>query len=352
MNENKFLKIFSILAFMVFACISCWATAESLHMLLYPLSIIFCWLIAIGFFFIASWGTKMIVDSLNQKIYMEKRGVRLIGGIVLLLIFWLACSMPTNTHTFFYRTTINDVVTHDIRITMSYLAEIKDDVVTDSKIRDAQSDLSSQVKSKLNMLENEIKQKGNPGNGPEAKRKLQVFARLLGCKEIEPLSAKGNTERDRQLICAAYRSMILDLLKTRLKQIEEELRRPDANRISTATSDYQALQKSQKDIEACKLNLNDAGDIKTLCDKLNAGYVTIGKYKDFVSFKDSVDRVVYTNPNSVTKVSRMVKVGEVWKDYFAGKHAGRDFFLWVIISILVDVAAFLFFDIAFKKRDM
>lgn len=100
MNENKFLKVFCLLAFLAFAAVSCWATAESLHLLLPSWPLAMCWVVTIGFFFIASWGTKMIVDSLNQKIYLEKRGLRLLGGIFILLVFWLACSMPTNTHTF------------------------------------------------------------------------------------------------------------------------------------------------------------------------------------------------------------------------------------------------------------
>ena len=74
MNENKFLKIFCLLAFVAFAAVSCWATAESLHLLLSTWPLIMCWVVTVGFFFIASWGTKLIVDSLNQKIYLEKRG--------------------------------------------------------------------------------------------------------------------------------------------------------------------------------------------------------------------------------------------------------------------------------------
>ena len=93
MEQNKFLKLFSVLAFLAFAAVSCWATAESLHLLLPSFPLVMCWIVTIGFFFIASWGTKMIVDSLNQQIYMEKRGLNLIGGIFIVLVFWLICSL-------------------------------------------------------------------------------------------------------------------------------------------------------------------------------------------------------------------------------------------------------------------
>ena len=150
MNENKFLKIFCIFAFLAFAAVSCWATAESLHLLLSSLPVATCWIVTIGFFFIASWGTKMIVDSFNQNIYLERRGLRLLGGIVIILIFWLACSMPTNTHTFFYRSVISDKVTSDISTTKGYLAQIRDNILTKTKIQLKCSELNNKVEIKIN----------------------------------------------------------------------------------------------------------------------------------------------------------------------------------------------------------
>lgn len=108
MNENSYLKISCIVLYLAFAAISCWATAESLHLLLPDWPLVAAWAVTIGFFFIASWGTKMITDSLNQDIYMDNRGLHLLGGIFIVLVFWLLCSMPTNTHTFFYRSHVRE----------------------------------------------------------------------------------------------------------------------------------------------------------------------------------------------------------------------------------------------------
>ena len=47
----------------------------------------------------------------------------------------------------------------------------------------------------------------------------------------------------------------------------------------------------------------------------------------------------------------MLSVIDVWKDFIAGKYEGRGFAFWVIVAILVDIAAFVFFDITFKKRE-
>lgn len=99
MGQNNTLKIVSVFAFVALAAVSCWATQESLHLLLASWPQFLCWIVTIAFFIIASFGTKLIVDSLNQNVYVERRGKKLIGGILILLFFWLIFSMPTNTHT-------------------------------------------------------------------------------------------------------------------------------------------------------------------------------------------------------------------------------------------------------------
>jgi len=109
---------------------------------------------------------------------------------------------------------------------------------------------------------------------------------------------------------------------------------------------------TKKYIDAGQLSLTDADDIKTVCNNLNQGYSTIKTYQQFVDFKNDGDKEAYTCTNPQTRVSRLLSVYDVWVDFIQGKQGGLAFFFWILISILVDVAAFIFFDIAFKKRDM
>lgn len=310
-----------------------------------------CWAVTIGFFVIASMGTKMIVDSFNQKIYLERRGMRLIGGVIILLVFWLACSMPTNTHTFFYRSVINDKVTSDISTTEGYLLQIKDNIVTEAKIQAKCAETKNKVETKLGELKAEIENDANPGFGPHAKEILREFAELLGVARIKPLSYKGTSVQDRQRLYDAYRNKMYILLENRLLNIEKEMTPPTDTHQKQADRDYKNLELVKKYINDGTLDLNDANDIKTICDKLNAGYATIRTYKQFVDFKDETDQAAYTSANAVTKVKRMVSVFDVWADYLNGAYDGHGFFFWILISILVDIAAFIFFDIAFKKRE-
>ncbi len=350
MNDNQFLKIFSVVAFLAFAAVSCWATAESLHLLLPDLPSVLCWVVTIGFFFIASWGSKMVVDSLNQDIYMEKRGATLIGGIIIVLVFWLFCSMPTNTHTFFFRNLIQQEATQDISTTKSYLAQIKDNVVTEDKIRLKCAEVQNRVDVKLGELKAEIENDANPGYGPKAKSILNDFADILGVVKIEPLTYKGNSVQDRQKLYEAYKNKIYILLESKWQNIIKEMTDPNDEYRRVAEKKYKNLEVVEKSIKNKQISLTDAQDVKVVCERLDDGYVTIKNYEEHVDFKSEADRKNYTAPNPENKIKRLLSVYDVWIDFLTGKHGGMSFAFWILVSILVDLAAFIFFDIAFKKR--
>ena len=351
MGQSNFFKIFSITAFVAFAAISCWATSESLHLLLPSLPLIVCWVVTIGFFVLASLGSKLIVDSLNQNVYIEKRALRLVGGILITIFFWLVCIMPTNTHTFFFRNVIAEKVSMDIATTENYLDQIKSDQINGDKIKSASNALRNTVEAKLGELKAEIVNDANPGYGPNARRIFKEFAGILRVGEIEPLSYQGTSIQDRQRLYDAYRNKFYILLDSRLAILKRELSPTNNDYISQADNAYMNLELVKKYINNGRIDLNNAEDIKTVCDKLNAGYAVIKAYPQFVDFKNNVDKEIYTASNPVTKVKRMTSVLDVWEDFIKGEYAGHGFLFWVILSMLVDISAFIFFDIAFKKQD-
>jgi len=352
MEQKNYLKLIWTVAFIAFAAVSCWATSESLHLLLSSWPLAMCWIVTIGFFIIASLGTKMIVDSLNQNIYLEKRGLHLVGGIVIVLIFWLICSMPTNTHTFFYRTVINDKVNTDISITRGYLNQIKNNTNNKTQATKKVDELKNNMDILLGELEAEIKNEENPGFGRKSKEILRKFATLFGVDKVEPLSYKGTSKQDREKLCDAYRTKIYILAENRASNIMVHILSPNSDNIKEVKRDEENLAIVKKSIEDKTINLNDAEDIKDVCDKLNTAYNTVKKNSDFVNFSPETDEMNYTADNPVTKVKRMISVFDVWEDFMAGEYAGHGFMFWIIISILVDIAAFIFFDLAFKKREI
>lgn len=210
-EQNKFLKLLYLVAFVALAGVSCWATAESLHMLLESFPYAFCWVITIAFFIIASFGTKLIVDSLNQNVYVEKRGPKLIAGIIITLVFWLVCSMPTNTHTFFYRSVANSIAKDDIQTTSGYLNQLATDKNIEEEIKKKQDEFHNKVTMKLTELQIEIENDANPGFGPKAKDILRQFAELLDVDKIDPISYRGTSVKQRAKLVDMYRQKIYAL---------------------------------------------------------------------------------------------------------------------------------------------
>lgn len=117
-----------------------------------------------------------------------------------------------------------------------------------------------------------------------------------------------------------------------------------------AENDYKNLNLVRKYIQDETLDVNEPKDIKTICDKLNKGYNTINTYKQYVIFQNKEEEYRYTADNPETRVRRLLNVFDVWNDFLHGEYPGS-FIFWIIVSILVDIAAFIFFDLAFKKTD-
>ena len=341
--------MFCLLAFVAFAAVSCWATAESLHLLLNTWPMALCWIVTIGFFVIASYGSKLVVDSLNKNVYMEKRSLMLVLGIIIMLVFWLICSMPTNTHTFFYRTSINDIVTNDIAHTRNLLGQVKNNTNVNNIAQKKADDLKSKIEIKLGELEAEIKNESNPGFGPKSKDILRDFATLLGVDKVEPLTYIGSTPAERLKLCDAYRQKIYLLMESKIKDIKENVQKPSQDNVAEVKKIDNTLANIKKRIDEKELDLNDADAIKEVNDKLSEGYNIVKINKDFVQFDNEEDEAAYTADKPVTKVKHMVSVFDVWKDYLTGGFRGHGFLFWILISVLVDVAAFIFFTLALKK---
>lgn len=352
MEQKAIWKIFFFIAFLALMGISCWATTESIHLLLPSWPIIFCWVVTIAFFVIASYGSKLIVDSLNMNIYYTARGKHLVIGILLLIFFWLLFSMPTNTHTFFYRSAVNDVALRDVGTTQKYLQELADDSYTQNNIKLNIEKLKREVNAQQIALNAEIDNSANPGFGPKAKSLLSGLATSLGIDVIPTLSYKGTSTADRKKLKEEYSKIIHKHLAARISEIEK-------NGADSRSARYkpEALALS-KELESAKRMLSTTkakGKInQSLISNVDAllarSYTTVKNYSDLINLSEE-DKPVYLSENPVTRTHRMLSVVEVWKDIFKGKYAGREVILWILVAILVDIAAFLFFTLAAKKED-
>lgn len=368
METRIYKKILLGLLYLVLATISCWATAQSLSLSLPKWSEILCWLLTIAFFIIASFGLKLILDSFDKNNFVEHRWLKLLGGIFILLGFWIMFSMPTNTHSFFYWNSIDDVLTKDIVTTRDYLRDLENNTITENKIRELQTKLKNDVYSKLAQLESEISNPANPGDGPETKKRVAELAVVLdkGYSDIY-LSGIANTPAQRRKLCDAYRNEVNVLLEEKLLEIannnrNQKLEAQFKKEATVAIARIEAIEKKMHDIND-PLDTDNSKVMMDVCARLHQGYVVIQNNKDYINFNNVLDEEKYAPAVEIsesgtkiikpviTDTKRFLSVYEVWKDYLTtDRYKGMGMGIWILASILCDVAAFVYFDLMFKKE--
>ncbi len=357
MNNFNFGKFFSFLAFLAFAAVSCWATAESLYLSI-DLDPTVCYVISIGFFVVASIGTVLIVKGLDSNTSLQSPGLAVAGGIFMVLAFWLLCSMPTNTHTFVYRDKVDKIVDEDIDKTILYLDQLKNNSFQEKDILAAQQKYETDVTAAFENLKSEIRNSGNKGFGPVARQKLTDLSVVLGYPIAElSTTAPWTPEKCERLINDYYiqvnnvlarkKQAIREKVMTETNANPEAIRQDASNKIAklkwikdclhsdSIHFDYCNRERMQKDVNA----------------PLRDSYTMIGGHQEFITFYSLDDRYSYTRNDIVTKVDGITEVFKVWKDILSGKYNGHGLWYWIVLAILVDIAAFIFFDIAFARSD-
>lgn len=346
---GKIKIIVCLFAFIMLAGISCWATEQSLYLLLpsgWPEVLV--WGITIAFFIVASWGSKIVVDSLTSSTFIDNRRMKLVGGVLLLIFFWLIMSMPTNTHTFFYNDQICSVISKDIKRTNHYLLQIiekgtSSTIVLDSvgvKLKDDTEEERAHIVRQFNGDEPPYKR----GNGEKISTHINNINKILKSSIIQDLNYNSADPAILNRYQIAINKALADALKTHTISEQSVLAaRKQRARLS-------ALRDSMEEHMSVR-NLTES-EIKQCEKELKDGYNIISVNKQFIDFSDSFnDREVYTKENVETRTKRMASVIDVFfVDFLQGKYPAA-FWYYVLLSILVDIAAFIFFDIAFKNKN-
>lgn len=342
MGKNKFYVIGGIVFFLVLAAYSCYATEHSLHMLSPNLPEVLVWAITIAFYIIASYGSKMIVDSLNQNVYIKNRKGSLYGGIILLVLFWLIVSMPTNTHTFFYNEQVCDVVLSDVAVTENYLDQIEKRQVTLPEYDQVKAEVDKKY-AELNAEFNGLGPSGKRGNGQYVMQRMREINNILGSNI--PVDPRPNIYDVN--ILNRYNTQIDKELK-RLKKEKYQAPRSAVDESARLLDDLYVIEDTIKVMSA--LGKPDEAIITQTEGVLQNSYSHIKNNKQYVVFNEG-DEAIYCADKITTKTHQLKNVIKVWQDFMSGKYKGKGFFYWIMISLLVDLGAFIFFDLAFKKED-
>lgn len=360
------------IAFLVFAIISCVATAQSLCLTLGlggPQWLIFAiaFIFAFGLYLLTSYCFKLVIDSQNYKIFMRKEDRRrdFILGLLGVALFWIICSMPTNTHSLLYTKVIDKVVVAELdnqRAVFNDAANLTDKDITEKYQRDI-SLLESSVNEKKGLFINEINNTDRLGLGPEAKAILADIQVICGKNREENYymhtTQKNTSPAERDRIKKHYEPQINNLLEWAKNNLLTKYNQAIANN----KEEKESLQKRIKKIDGTKSMLR-ANDIDHQTKIMNARTVIDAGYNQPAYREKILDNMEVLADSKVGhkdsnvkyynfyKTERLHSVFKVWGDFLTRKMQNLDFDMlyWIIISIIIDIAGLAFFGIAFRRK--
>lgn len=339
MKKNAFLKIFAAVMFVAFAAVSCWSTTESLFLTMENAQIpkwVF-WVATVGLFVLTSYCTKLVVDSLNPNIIVEGRKPKLVLGILGVVLFWLLFSMPTNAHTFFYKQMAKDTAVAELATMQSQLKAMTNQNTFAQSLDDEWEQFDEEARLLLTNLEQEIKNESRPGFGKKAEdclRKIEEkFGYTIGYIPREKTTSISDNEIKR--VQKHYNELVNKMLNNRkaIHDTEVQKKLDNFNYINASANDLlPKIEKNLKDLENNDLNKENV--LKQSREIIGKGLALLEMNKE-------------SSPSK-----RLTNVIKVWGDYFYGKlHTDSTLWYWILLAVIVDVAAFAFFVIAFKKEN-
>lgn len=339
--NRPIVKITCLILYLGLAGISCWATERSLSLYFHSWPKFAVWIVTVAFFLVATYGTKLIVDSLSSSSFIDDRKLKLCGGIFLVIVFWLITGVPTNTHTFLYDAQIGTVISKDIETTNKYLEQI---IVKGDPLVNVYNAEGKRIKDSTEILRCHVNNQFN-GNEPPHKsgdgENVAKYIRDINILLHSDIHA-GSTNSKDPAILNRYNIEIANALENALRPYI--LSKKSANDAWWQKRDLAALKDSIKNSQIT--GTLSKVEIDQCKKELEKGYGIIAAYKDFVDFDpDTDDKSVYTQEKVETRTKGMDNVYTVFVDFLKGDYPS--YLYLVVISILVDISAFIVFKFIF-----
>lgn len=161
-------------------------------------------------------------QSFDKSKMIRNRGWMFIAGLLITLTFWLIFILPTNTHTFFYKSVIRDMSLNELESTKRSI----DNLVRNGKdrVEEDKQKLITTVNQDYSNLEFEILNTQRPGVGKRATLIISKISKEIGSKVNEPNPPKA-TLQDRKRYLNEIRPTIETLLSLKLNEMDKKMSR-------------------------------------------------------------------------------------------------------------------------------
>ncbi len=344
MGKKSPFQIVCLVLFVAFAAVSCYLTVSSIHLSMSAIPQWCLWIAIVGLFLLTSYGSKMIMDSFNRNLIIDNRGKKLAGGLVIVLVTWLMISFPTNSHSLFYNKNARDFAKSEELYLVQQLQQLTSEEVASEKFMAEFEKKVNEVRAANTALKAEIEHPERPGVGDRAERCLQRVEEALGVKvgTITRLSSMGRTQKEINRAIKYYDNQIEEQINIQALQMAGQLKTHLAN-----------LKKESKKLNVQIANLNNnvqALDRATLSDQ----DALLAQSRNLIrTARGTLEAKGMKDEYKGYRSERLINVTEVWSDYFKGEFSKADsgMIYWILLSLVIDLAAFVFFNVALKKDE-
>jgi len=371
-NSTAFEK-FCAVAFLFLATLSCLATAQSLCLTLgleiLPewVTFILAFILAFIIYALTSYLLVQIINSLNDK-YCAKKNIKIperrntiIGSMLGVILLWLICSMPTNTHSMLHMKVAKNVAIAELenQLQIFKTAAITNKNALYNEHYTDSVEMRRYFQSIKDDLDFEVNRQDDEGFGKRAKRIVEKvrsrYKNEIGKMNFifENPRTNGRELNDDQLL-AFYKDQ-LDNLSNQLANYKYADYIVRQNNLQVETADIkQQIDEIENTLANLKKKDYSIGDAKEVVDK---GY-NQQSYKEQIL--NNVEELKIPSEghksNNVKKyniyrIDRLYSVFNVWRDFFNDKLPKEfDMAYWILWSLILDIAALIFSCIAFRGK--
>ncbi|MEE1323204.1 MAG: hypothetical protein UHE91_05215 [Bacteroidales bacterium] len=330
MGNNNFLKLGAGVLWLAVSIASCYLTVESFY-LLTGWSRWLLWIMASAFFLLSSVGMTFIYDSFNSNsdLLEAKRTPCFVTGLLIVLAFWGIFSLPTNAHTLYLQENAIEVVKKDLVKAQKELDNLPNKELTTIELEKKLNN----VETLLSNLEVEYLNPSRRGLGWRCDTIIVRIERELSNKEenFKIDKSKGRTAKE----------SFEHIARQVYNKLENSVKKDLTERLNIS-------KEHQIQMKATSRKINNL--LKHI-DKMNPSTAVENSQKPLESACSLLETYTKKAEHEFdnTETAKLKNVYGVLFSWFRGDLKGQGFAIWFVISILIDLAGFLFATIAFRN---
>ncbi len=257
-----------LLLYAIFFAASVWASGESLARST-DLPKVFCYILAFGVLALASLCLKLVKTSVSRG-YVSARSIKLLFGILVFIIAWLAI-LSANTHNIYYVMTIDKQRQQELRNVKNQLELVEDKSI--SSFNSAKTKHSNDVEKEIENLKGELLNPNNKGYGEETDKIVTRIGNKVGSNINLP--TKPPTDRvGLRKYADDLAEKIREMEKRKLQTVDEKI-----SQLNTFLH-QEEYQNTKKNLEDSIANF-DAKSSKQITQTLRNSFSTYKKTQEY-----------------------------------------------------------------------